>query len=311
MKALANYRGAVDIVPFVGSHQIPPQGRPPKHAAGPVQIDSDIWIGPLGDLKKSVIEASVPPGENWHVHRTYRCQYALWRTDPPTKPVNGIWWDSDQRLHRCIQQLRLVRPTTLAYQYACRLAFDSSGKRVIRPAGVVGQGALAYLSAGYPDGVQDRDIVQLRKLLHAFKAAELPNRVKNALWMHEHVAWTRLMNIRWPLVVTALEALIHTIDRGRSRILGSTEQFCQRLEKLQDLIKECLWSADDLSAIYDLRSSFAHGRGGEVDALNGEPLRLYEVAQCGLATILRSCILKQAVADIFRTDSSIRTALHF
>ena len=209
--------------------------------------------------------------------------------------------------------LRLVRPTTIAYQYACQVRYDQSGARVIQPAGVVGQGARAFLTAGYPDGVDDDDAVQLRRLLRAFEPTRLPNRVKNALWMYEHVAWTRLMNIRWPLVVTALEALVHTNDRGRSkgRILGSTDQFCLRLGKLQDLMKERLWSEDDLLATYDLRSSFAHGRGGGVDAMSGKALRLYELAQTGLATILRRCILQDAVADILRTDASIRTGLHF
>jgi len=276
-----------------------------------VRITTDLWIGPLGELRKPILAASTPPGENWQPSPYFNCRYAVWRTDPPMTPMDGTWWDADGRLHRCMQLLRLVRPTTIAYQFACQVRFDDSGERIIQPAGVVGQGALAFVSAGNPDGVQEADVGVLRRLINVFDPSLLPNRVKNALWMHEHVAWTRLMNVRWPLVITALEALIHTDDRRRKRMLGSTDQFCLRLEKLQDLMRERLWSTDELQAIYDLRSSFAHGRGGSVDALKGEPLRLYEVAENGLRRILRRAIAHPAIADVFRTDTSIRTTLYF
>jgi len=292
-------------------HQIPKNGVRAQHLRNAVNIVDDIWIGPLGSLREPLLMASEARGENWEPRRHLHAPYAVWRANPVLRADNGIWWDVDYSLATCIQLLRLARPTTLAYRYACRLRHDAEGQRIIQPGGVVGHQAAAYISGSYQDGVQDEDIDVVRGLWATFDRGKLPNRVKNALWMHEHLAWIRLMNIRWPLVVTALEALVHTDDRKRSggKVLSSTDQFCVRLAKLQDFAKASLWSSEDLREIYELRSSFAHGRGGEIDTMNGKPLRLYELAEDGLRRILRSTIERSVLADIFRTDVSVRSAL--
>jgi hypothetical protein len=195
---------------------------------------------------------------------------------------------------------------------ACRISYED-GRRRIAPAGVFGQGALAFTVNHECDGIRDDDIPVIRALLDSFAPKKLPNRVKNALWMHEHLAWTRLMNIRWPLLVAALEALVHTNDKGRARArtMGSTEQFYARLGKLQTLLRSALWTDSDLVAVYDLRSAFAHGQPGSIDAMTGEPRRLYEVAENGLRHILRAAIRRSVVADIFRSDAAVRAALGF
>lgn len=311
MESLAKYRGDVDVIPFVGIHAGSREAIP-EHVKRPVEVAPDIWIGPLGDLKKDVIEASTYPGKNWPIHRIYRCPYALWRINAPKSPVDGVVWDSDHKLTRVMQLLRLVKPSTWGYRYACRLHLAEEPYS-IESAEVVGQGALAYLTPGRVDGIGAADVSTLAGLVIAFDPATLPNRVRNAIWMHEHLAWTRLMNIRWPLVVTALEALVHTGDRGRpgGAIMRTTEQFVRRLDKLQSLIGAHLWSQGDLEAIYDHRSSFTHGRGGLIKALEGEALRLYDVAENGLRSTIRAAIMSTAAADVVRSDESIRTALGF
>ena len=301
-----------DVVPYTGRQWLSHGEQLPAHMRKPVQIDDDLWISPLGDLRKPIMAASEPPGENLPVHRMYRAPFAFCRTNPPHGASPESWWDADRRIQIAVQLSRLIRPWTMAYRYACRLSMNADG-RVIQPAGIFGQGAQAYTMNVESDALKDEDITPLRALIKAFDRPRLPNRVKNALWMTEHLAWTRLMNIRWPLAVTALEALVHTDDRGRKRgrLLGSTDQFCLRLSKLQSMLRTPLWTEPDLLQIYDLRSSFAHGRGGNVDSLRGEPLRLYSAVEHGLRTILRVAILKPHVAEIFASDVSIRATLGF
>lgn len=311
MKDLSNFRDVTDVVPYTGFHQIPPSHVRAEHLTRAVHIKGDLWVGPMGALATPILWASEPRGENWTAPNPPRSRYALWRTNAPMQANGNPWWDIDDALATCVQLSRLVRPTTFAYRYACRVRYGEDGARIIEPAGVVGHQAAAYLSNGFADGLQDDDLPALRALLAVFDRALLPARVNNALWMHEHVAWTRLMNVRWPLVVTALEALVHTDDRLTGSRMGATEQFCRRLGKLQDMMRQNLWKPDELAAIYDLRSSFAHGRGGHIDAMNGEPLRLYELAESGLRAVLRTAISETTIADIFRDDTSIRVTLGF
>ena len=238
-------------------------------------------------------------------------RFAFYRRRAPETAQNGQLWDADRALAVCIQLSRLIRPSSIAYRYACRMDFDH-GVRRITPAGIIGDHARGLCANETDDAIKDSDIIALRKLLKANAKARLPNRVKNAMWMHEHLAWTRLMNIRWPLVVTALEALVHTDDRLLTRgRLGSTDQFVRRLSKLQSLMAVSLWSDDDLLGIYELRSAFAHGVGGKVDALRGDALRLYNAAERGLRAIIIRAIEHPPTADIFASDGTIRTSLAF
>ena len=301
----------MDVVPYTGRQWLSAGEVPPVHYHRPVRIRGDIWIGPLGDLRTDIARAIDSPGENYRVPRPPTMRFALYRRRAPETARNGILRDADRALAVCIQLSRLIRPSSIAYRYACRIEFDH-GVRRITPAGIIGHQALGWCANETDDAIKDSDIIALRRLLTAYAKAKLPNRVKNAMWMHEYLAWTRLMNIRWPLVVTALEALVHTEDRSLRRgRLGSTDQFTRRLSKLQSLMRVSLWTDDDLLGIYEHRSAFAHGVGGKIDALRGDALRLYNAAERGLRAIIARAIEHPPTADIFASDNAIRTTLAF
>jgi hypothetical protein len=151
--------------------------------------------------------------------------------------------------------------------------------------------------------------------LAAFDPAKLPNRVKASLRMHEYLHWTPAIQMRWPLLVTGLESFVHIDERGKgSGLKGgwkSTDQFVNRLFRLREFVPSLHWSRADLAAIYELRSAFVHGRASGINALRGEPRRLYRVAERGLRFILQAAILKPSVAEIFVSDASIKTTLGF
>ena len=93
--------------------------------------------------------------------------------------------------------------------------------------------------------------------------------------------------------------------------MGSTDQFVMRLDKLRQFIPALDWTAEDLTNMYEIRSSFAHGRGGHIDTLNREPRRLYLKADVGLREILCTAIHQKQIAEIFASDTSIRSYLGF
>lgn len=304
-------RPPIDIVPYTGKQWLSDGEVPPRHSREPVKIVGDLWIGPLDELRLDIARAIDSPGENHRVPRPPTMRFAIYRQRAPKEPIKGMLWDADRAIAKCIQISRLIRPSSLAYRYACRIDL-ANGLRTIIPAGVIGHQALAWCVDESSDAIKDSDIALLRPLLAAYERAPLTNRVRNAIWMHEHLAWTRLMNIRWPLLVTALEALIHTDDRALKRgRLGATDQFTRRLSKLQALLRLTLWTDDDLLGIYEHRSAFAHGRGGTIDALRGDALRLYKLAEDGLRAVLRRAIEHEPTADIFSSDRTIRTSLAF
>jgi hypothetical protein len=132
----------------------------------------------------------------------------------------------------------------------------------------------------------------------------LPRRVHNALWHHEYAARTYYLDHRWTLVVTGLEALVHT-DRRRS-----TAQFTGRVTKLASELAINLSKAD-ASEAYDLRSQLAHGAAflstGTTQRLSPSQVGLYD----RLEDILRLAVLRgmkdKAFADILDSDDKIRS----
>src|SRR5260370_36993034 len=81
---------------------------------------------------------------------------------------------------------------------------------------------------GDPDGrdwLAEGDARQLRDLV-ARLPLSVPTRVSRALWYFEMAARNYFADVRWTLISTGLEALIHT-ERGHS-----THQFKTRAAKL-------------------------------------------------------------------------------
>ena len=160
---------------------------------------------------------------------------------------------------------------------------------------------------------RDEHVRALRKLLKVFNPSALPERVSRALWYHEYVFWTHMIDVRWPLCVTALEALIHTDegDRPPGKRLGCTEQFVRRLLMLTQFVKGLRWTEQDLRDAYDRRSGLVHGVGRGADALTVEGRRLYLLVENGLRAIILDAIYKPAIAHLFVSKASIRTSLGF
>jgi hypothetical protein len=248
-----------------------------------------------------VLTACRPQGYSFAPTPLFGQLYALWNENPadPT----GFNWDPDQSLATAIALSRLIHPTSTGFEYSARVIFkhNDSLKQII-PGPVSGLLAHAYAAPTAPrNWLTDNDVSVLRSLLASFYAAsaDLPPRVQRALWNHEYAFTVQWMEVRWTVVATALESLVHT-DRHQS-----TKQFVDRVTALANRVGISL-SPRDAERAYDLRSSLAHGQGlgtGD-DATTVLYYRMEEI----LRASVRLAIQDAAFRNIFRTDDRVRAA---
>ena len=283
----------------------------PKHTRRRVQIADDIWLGPVR-MRHAIMRACELRGERkLRPFHNVPSHFAFIRTSAPD-PTDRYAFDGDARLRTALQLSRLVRPTATGLEYAVRVVRVPGERREVIPFDYRGLGATAHVFEENSDCLWDDDVKELARLLAAFEPKRLPNRVKRALWHHEMCAGLYYVELKLPLFVTGLEALIHTDERGRGRrAMGSTEQFVQRLLRLRQFVPELHWTERQLSDVYDHRSRLVHGRGGGDAVLNPQGRAVVRALEHGYRAIVRKCIYSQAVADVFASDASIRATLGF
>lgn len=282
----------------------------PRHLTEVVSLGADLWIGPHL-LAERVIAACQPRGENWTPRHEWS-MYAFWRDGAPYAEHGSIRFDVDRRLSNCIQLSRLVRPTSIGFSRAARLITWPDQRFEIVPAEYQGRGSIAFVANPEQDWIRDTDIEPIRQLVSMFRPDSLPDRVKRAMLYYEFAHGLHELDVRWPIIVTAAEALVHTDERRKTYGPGGmrvTDQFTKRLAKLADLVECVDWDEAYLEDAYEHRSSFAHGRG-----LNGVPegesVEMYRRLESGLRAALCAAILDPAVARIFETEGSVREHLN-
>ncbi len=212
-----------DIAVMSANHRAPENER----ITEPVQIADDVQIAPVRpDLVELVSEACDAPGYNKMPAaidlRIF--PYSFVRLSPPRD--NLFAWDPDERLQMCIALSRLVRPTSMSFGYSARLIGDpSSPDFEVIPGPVAGFGAEAWTADPEHSWLTPADANALRGLVRSFTENPLPagSRLIGALWYYEYAARTRLIDVRFPLIATAVETLINTNPAQ------STRSFTRRL----------------------------------------------------------------------------------
>lgn len=264
-----------------------------------VDLDSSLWIGrlPTG-IGREVLDACEPAGLDFNPIRTYDVAYAFVRESPPVPEEAPYEWDRDQVIQRALALSRLVRPSAVGTEYSARLFLsdDRELERVI-PGPVSGIRAHAFL----PDPtricwITTNDAHELSELISKYKESPLPQRLRRAFWMMEFTASVYWIDIRWPLVTSALEYLLHTERRD------STLQFVRRTQLLAKEVG-LEFSHEEAGAAYDLRSSLTHG--GREDLLPAHGA-LYEKLEEVLRLAIRRAICDPDFARVFSEDDSIR-----
>lgn len=273
-------------------------------------LSSAVVIGPPDhELREAILDALARCGENYHPgHRQYGSRYGLIRRDAPRGSSRGQC-DPDRELSRVAAMLRLVRPHGMSLGDAARIIIQPDGRRQISPSRLEGPGSKAYVIEPQDRWIRDEDVVRTRELLDSLNSRILPKRLEWAMVAHELLHWQYHVEVRWLLLCTALEGMVHTDDRSLASQMQNREQFVVRLTRLSEFVPELTWTEDDLDATYNHRNETMHG--SDVRALwNHEPFPpLYKKAEAGLRAILRDTIRRPELADIFSSDVSIRSAL--
>ena len=265
---------------------------------GQFKLTDDLWAGELdGVTAQGVLRSCEPPG-HWVKRPTmFQQLYAFWREPCPTEP--RYVWDNDQRLQTCIALSRLIYPTSVSFEYAARVFLKKEGViSEIMPGPVTEFGAQAFIaSEDLRNWLTTGDLEALKELL-TFTPLNLALRMRRAFWHHEFAARTQDISIRWMLICTALESLVHTDRRY------STKQFKMRVSRIAQEMAACPFSEADADMAYDLRSRLAHGQG--LGSLDMKERGIYRRMEEVLRQILLRAIQDQDFAHIFKDDEQIR-----
>jgi hypothetical protein len=277
---------------LVTANPLPPDG---------FKLADDLWIGKIeSDVARVILDLVEPPAYGMPKLTVQWAQlYAFVRER--TGSADVYRWDEDSRLQTCIALSRLVHATTVSLRYAARARYNTdSSLSDAYPADIRGVGVDTFYGAPIErDWLTDSDAERLRMVLANLGDCPLPHRVSRALWYHEYAVRTYYVEVRWTLVCTALEALVHT-DK-----VGSTKQFAVRVSQMAAQL--CLggFGLTEATRAYDLRSRLAHGQ--KFEELSSVDRTLYETME----TILRTIVLRAAedrnFASIFQSDEAIRS----
>lgn len=231
----------------------------------------------------------------------YNNIYSLIRKYPPSsnKPLHQF--DEDNKLQTCIQLSRLIHPTSINLNYAVRYSTENEKDQISPLNPAFGKGAFLVQFNNNPrhkNWLSLANLKQLSELMKNFDITKLPQRVRKALFYYEYAAWTQYIDMKWTLISTALDALIHT-DRD-----GSTKQFKQRVSKLACDLGIQFKENQEAKDAYDQRSTIIHTE--HMATMDSSTLILYEKMEDVLRKILLEAIKNKNIANIFSTDDNIR-----
>ena len=210
-------------------------------------------------------------------------------------------WDHDERLQLCLGLSRIVYPTNISFEFAARFIYEGEKLRNVIPGPVKEFGAKAWISR---DDVRDwlsiDEAKELASVVEAFYRSEsmLPKRVKRALWYLEYAFRTEFLDVRWPLICTGLESLIHT-DRQRS-----TMQFSRRVSLLADRMGICDFTYERVKEAYNTRCTLVHGK--LFRDMDPYQLDLYEKTENTLRLAIKKAILEPDFASTFSSEERIK-----
>jgi len=266
-----------------------------------LEIEPRLWIGRLdGQLAKVFMDTCEPQmlGVQTPV-RQYAQMYAYVRE--LARDAEIYRWDEDHRLSHCVAMSRLIHPTTVGFRYAGRVRQDASALQIV-PVQIHGISVDAYLSPNRERDWLTKSDAEL--LAEVDPKAELltqpsfPRRVSRALWYSDYAQRTYYADLRWTMVATALEALIHT---GKT---DSTRHFKYRVPALAADVGAPAMTTAESGDAYDFRCRLSHGDGFLSDMPKAD-ISLYDKLEETLRLAILKAFREPAFAEIFSDDARI------
>lgn len=231
--------------------------------------------------------------------RQFAHMYAYVRELNPQ--TSAIRWDEDHRLSRLVAISRLVHPTYVGLRYAARVSQNNNSLRIV-PAEIHGLAVDTFLSPSHKRDWLTKEEAELAVEVDAksepLTQGSFPRRVSRALWYYDYAQKTYYADLRWTLIATALEALIHTGTRG------STKHFTHRVPALAADVGAVALTTDECEAAYDYRSRLSHGDGFLSD-MPAADIMLYDKLEETLRLTVLKAFREAIFATIFLDDSQI------
>ena len=134
--------------------------------------------------------------------------------------------------------------------------------------------------------------------MRRLNASPLPDRASRALWYHEYAVRTYYVEIRWVLVSTALEALIHVGKRDSGR------QFKSRVSQLANELGVRGFGVAEAEAVWSHRSTLAHGQ--MLGQLSEPDRRLYELMEMTLRLAIPHALEDDQFAATLKDGEEIK-----
>jgi len=268
-----------------------------------IELGSGLWLGRFdSDLANTLMDACEPVLLGWpKAIRPFTQFYAYVRELDDSAELVG--WDKDLRLQGCVAMSRLIRPTTVGFRYAARVHRNSTSQTVtIIPAEIRGISVDVYLSPSHErDWLSTDEAAMLAKLLAAaapLQQPAFPPRVSRALWYFDYAQRTYYADLRWTLIATAMEALVHT---GKS---DSTRHFKHRVPALASEVGAKTLTKSEAGLAWDFRSRLSHGDGFLV-AMPQADISLYDKLEETLRLAILKAFLEPSFASVFTDDEKI------
>lgn len=269
-----------------------------------IRVTDDVELGPAyapdDKLPDAIRRACSAPGENFNpvLHETYI--YVLVRHRAPTQNQSLFNWDSDQRLQVCIALSRLIRPTSMDFHLSARIIGTGDTRQIV-PGAVYGFGCRAWTSTPGRDWLDQADVDAWGTLADQYFKSTPPDRLRRAMWYHEYAARSFLLEVRTPMCVTGLEALVNTDPFHAGR------QFRKRIARLAIAVGASPVSQQRARDMYELRSKLVHG-----ESIAGTPypdhLNIYMHMEEILRLTLRQSIQDASFASQFTAKATVDAA---
>jgi len=277
--------------PLLDSNPVPPD---------PFQLGADLWMGRIEpETARTILELAEP---QLHGLPKVVIQFAQFYAFVREKsgPGEPYKWDTDSRLQMCVALSRLVQPTSVSLRNSARVRYNSDSTVSDISMSDISAVGIDTVLARNPqrDWLTEDEAVRLRELIKRVDSSALPDRASRALWYHEYAARTYYVEVRWNLVSTALEALVH-VEK-----FMSTRQFKSRVSQLAQELGVTGFGVAEAERAYDLRSRLAHGQS--LGGISDPDRALYESMELTLRLAILRSTEDDQFAAILRNDEEIR-----
>jgi hypothetical protein len=297
----------------------------PTRCRDPFQLTERMWICRLPDIIRDIVyKACESPGvPNQKVFRQYGQLYTIALFTGPWTPGQLSEWDAQGEITRFVTLSQLVHPTSIGFGNSARLTFDPNGDFISADPGPCrGITEQAFTISHHRNWISKSECEHVKHLLANTNIKDLSDRVARANWNVQHAAYQYFFEVRTLLVVSGLEALLHTRDpkpqSSNQKLPGTGRQFVTRSKQLAELLN-VHFTADDAKAVWEHRSDVSHGRdpwaarqnarGGQQqppELTKNDPfVRRYLQAEKLLRTTVLRCLSDRQFAAMFESDASV------